>query len=118
LQTPQPLEGQSLTPFLRDPSAASDRAVVRTQGIGNHAVRSQNWRYILYADGSEELYDHLTDPHEFTNVADKVEHESLITELTAWIPRTNARLDPAKHGDERKKGVNASKTVPRCGSVR
>jgi len=91
---------------------------VRTQGIGNHAVRSQNWRYILYADGSEELYDHLTDPHEFTNVADKVEHESLITELTAWIPRTNARLDPAKHGDERKKGVNASKTVPRCGSVR
>ena len=24
---------------------------------GNHAVRSEKWRYITYADGGGELYD-------------------------------------------------------------
>ena len=28
-----------------------------THNPGNHAVRTEQWRYIRYADGSEELYD-------------------------------------------------------------
>ena len=89
------LEGRSLVPFLEDPNAPSDRAVVSTQGIGNHAVRSQHWRFILYADGSQELYDHRCDPREFANVANVPENRSVLDELRGWIPATNAALAPA-----------------------
>jgi arylsulfatase A-like enzyme len=32
-------------------------------------LRTDRWRYIRYQDGSEELYDHQTDPHEWYNLA-------------------------------------------------
>jgi arylsulfatase A-like enzyme len=37
--------------------------------LNHHAVRSENYRYIRYSDGSEELYDHSLDPNEWTNQA-------------------------------------------------
>ena len=30
---------------------------------GNHAIRTERYRYIRYEDGSEELYDHDADPY-------------------------------------------------------
>ena len=35
----------------------------------NHTVRTEDWRYIRYADGGEELYDETKDPYEWTNRA-------------------------------------------------
>ena len=35
---------------------------------GNIAVRDARWRYIRYAKGGEELYDHEVDPMEHTNL--------------------------------------------------
>tara|TARA_A200000113_G_C8862867_1_gene353879 strand:- start:255 stop:1790 length:1536 start_codon:yes stop_codon:yes gene_type:complete len=32
-------------------------------------LRTDQWRYIRYQDGSEELYDHRKDPHEWHNLA-------------------------------------------------
>ena len=63
------LEGNSLIPLLRDPGAPWDRPALMTYGQGNHAVRNNRWRYIRYADGSEELYDHDSDPEEWFNLA-------------------------------------------------
>ncbi len=37
-------------------------------------IRTDQWRYIRYQDGSEELYDHLTDPHEWHNLAGAPSH--------------------------------------------
>ena len=34
------------------------------------SVRTKKWRYILYNNGSEELYDHDTDPYEWTNLSE------------------------------------------------
>jgi arylsulfatase A-like enzyme len=62
------LDGVSLVPQLRDPNAPT-RPVLTTFGQGNHAVRDARWRLIRYADGSEELYDHRQDPHEWNNLA-------------------------------------------------
>ena len=57
------MEGVSLVPLLDDPEATLDRkAVVTTYGYRNHAVSSDRYRYIVYSDGSEELYDLETDP--------------------------------------------------------
>ena len=36
-------------------------AALMTEGPGNHAVRSDGWRYIRYSDGVEELYE-IFDP--------------------------------------------------------
>ena len=34
----------------------------------NYSYRTKKWRYILYKDGSEELYNSLSDPNEWVNL--------------------------------------------------
>ena len=63
------LEGVSLNPLLENPEAAWDHVAVTTYQQSNHAVRSKHHRYIRYADGSEEFYDHRVDPNEWNNLA-------------------------------------------------
>ena len=53
---------------------------------GDHNDR---WRYIRYADGGEELYDHTNDPYEWTNVAALPEHVDLKVQLAALLPIVN-----------------------------
>ncbi len=96
LDSPKHVEGQSLKPLLVNPLTPSERAVVTTQAKGNHAVRSQNWRYIRYADGSEELYDHRNDPQEFHNLADKPGNSDVIKQLAVHLPATDAPMDPVQ----------------------
>ncbi len=88
------LSGQSLVPLLADPNAPWQRPAITTHGRMNHAIRSDRWRYIHYADGSEELYDHQTDPMEYTNLAEKPEYEEVKNKLSAWLPEQNAPNAP------------------------
>jgi len=62
--------------------------VLSTWYYGNHAVRSEHWRYIRYRDGGEELYDHRNDPGEFTNLAQNPEYASIIAEHRKSLPQT------------------------------
>ncbi|MCH7987927.1 MAG: sulfatase [Planctomycetes bacterium] len=82
-------EGKSLTPLLENPGAEWNRPVITTFGPNNHAVRSDRWRYIRYADGSEELYDHKTDPHEWHNLAADKKYAKVINNHAKWLPRIN-----------------------------
>jgi len=61
-----------------------------THGRGNHALRNERWRYIRYADGGEELYDHEKDPNEWTNLAGRPEFAAVKASLAKWLPRTDA----------------------------
>jgi arylsulfatase A-like enzyme len=88
------LEGRSLVPLLKEPAATWDRPVVTTHGRLNHAVRNERWRYIRYQDGSEELYDHQSDPQEWINLAAKPELSSVKAELAQWLPKVNAPNAP------------------------
>lgn len=47
---------------------------------------SENWRYIRYRDGSEELYDHRTDPGEHINLAGAPECRAIIEWHKKYIP--------------------------------
>ena len=85
------LEGTSLVPLLRAPSAQWDRPALTTHGRNNHSVRSEQWRYIRYRDGTEELYDELNDPLEWTNLADKPQHAGVKTDLARWLPDVNTQ---------------------------
>jgi choline-sulfatase len=88
------LEGISLVPQLRDASAKRERPAITSHNQGNHAVRSERWRYIRYADGSEELYDMVNDPHEWTNLAQRPEYASVIEEHRKWLPKIDVPPAP------------------------
>jgi arylsulfatase A-like enzyme len=83
---PESLDGSSLVPLLRRPSASWERPAIITNGRGNSAIRTQRWRYIRYRDGSEELYDHEVDPHEWTNLAAEPIYRPVIADLARWLP--------------------------------
>ncbi|WP_414663136.1 sulfatase [Horticoccus sp. 23ND18S-11] len=80
------LEGLSLVPQLRNAQAPRARPAITSHNQGNHGVRSERWRYIRYADGTEELYDHANDPREWTNVALKPENAAVLAEHRRWLP--------------------------------
>lgn len=82
-------EGVSLVPLLKDPTTIWDRPALTTHGRNNHSVRSEQWRYIRYSDGAEELYDHEKDPLEWTNLADRSEFSEVKQKLIAWLPKVN-----------------------------
>ena len=84
-EVPEWLDGKSVKPQLNDPREARDPAIT-SYGSGNTSVRTERWRYIRYEDGSEELYDHQTDPDEWTNLADQKEFAEIKNSLTKSIP--------------------------------
>jgi arylsulfatase A-like enzyme len=84
------LDGHSLVPQLRDPEAPRPWPAVTTHGPNNHSVRDERWRYIRYADGSEELYDTVADPNEWTNLAGDPSYATVIREHRRWLPKVNA----------------------------
>jgi arylsulfatase A-like enzyme len=88
------LEGLSLVPQLNDATTKRDRPAITTHNQGNHGIRSERWRYIRYADGTEELYDMIEDPNEWNNLAGRPEHASVIAEHKAWLPKVDRPLAP------------------------
>lgn len=103
-QLPRPprLDGQTLTPLLADPHQPWQRPALTTHGRGNHALRDDHFRYIRYADGGEELYDHRSDPNEWENVAAKPELASIKARLADWLPTRNA--EPLRTKAKKKTG--------------
>ncbi len=80
------LEGVSLAPWLADPTAPRERPAVTALVPGSFAARDERFRYIRYGDGSEELYDHEADPHEWTNVAARRDLGPVKQGLARFLP--------------------------------
>ncbi len=93
------LDGVSLVPQLRDATTKRERPAITSHNQGNHGVRSERWRSIHYADGSEELYDMQADPDEWKNLAADAEHAAVIAEHKMWLPKID--LPPAPNSASR-----------------
>ncbi|MAS94773.1 MAG: choline-sulfatase [Verrucomicrobiales bacterium] len=93
------LEGHSLVPQLKDASAPREFPAITTHNAGNHGIRSENWRYIVYADGSEELYDMVEDPNEWTNLAGEEKYADVIAEHRKFLPKND--MPPAPNSAAR-----------------
>lgn len=85
------LDGRSVAGLVADPQSSWQAPALMTYGLANHAVRTERWRYIRYADGSEELYDHERDPNEWTNLAADPAYRETVAEHKRWMPTANAK---------------------------
>ena len=90
LPVPEHVEGESIVPLLKNPAASWDRPAITTHGRGNHAVRTESYRYIRYANGEEELYDHRNDPYEWTNLASLPDSNPIKAKMAKWLPKKEA----------------------------
>lgn len=96
MKSPQghPMDGYSMRSLLRKPNrrkwqgpeaaltvvfagSATDNDPTRQ----HYAIRTNRYRYILYNNGNEELYDHKTDPFEWNNLAQAVRHQSRLKNM-------------------------------------
>lgn len=80
------LDGQSMVPLLEDPQAEWNRPNFTSYGVEYSSVRTEQYRYLRYADGSEEFYDHRTDPYEHNNLAHEPGYRALMDSLAGYIP--------------------------------
>ena len=94
LDRPGHLEGMSLVPQLKNAQAPRSRPAITTHNHDNHGVRNEQWRYIRYADGSEELYDMINDPDEFTNLAGEATFASVKSTLKKCLPKIGKKPVP------------------------
>ena len=92
------LEGHNLSPQLQNASTAREWPAITTHNHDNHSVRSRDWRYIRYADGSEELYNMRKDPNEWKNLIGDESLASTIASHKRFLPSTNLKPVPgSKH---------------------
>jgi len=111
IKPPANLQGQSLVPLLRDPSAtgrgwaltqvrrgpaagggkAKGKTAAKTEpGAGRfsgYSLRTPRWRYTEWDDGKQgrELYDHYADPREITNLATLPAQAANVATLSAQL---------------------------------
>jgi uncharacterized sulfatase len=99
---PHALAGESLKPLLENPEATGKAAaftlVARGGGQYGQAVRTKRWRYVQWSDGSQELYDELSDPQEVHDLSDEPAQANVIKELKREI----ARIGPFQASDAKR----------------
>ena len=96
LPVPNGLDGVDIGPLLENPEIQWQSPAIIDYLKGNTAIRTKDWRYIRYAEGSEgeELYDLLDDPNEWTNLAPS--HQELTKNFKFWLPQSYAKEVPTK----------------------
>ena len=91
------VEGISLKPWLGNAKLKRERPAITTHNHDNHGIRTENWRYIVYADGSEELYDMRVDANEWNNLAQDPAHQEMLTRMRKWIPKSQPPAPGSRH---------------------
>ena len=86
-------DGPSLIPLLADPNSKWPHvAITHLDSPGSFGLSTENWRYIHYAKGGEELYNMESDPYEWRNLANQKTHQATLERLRALAPRKFAKL--------------------------
>lgn len=85
LPAPERLEGTSFAPLLADPTRAWKQAaftqVTRGKTMGR-SVHTERFRYTDWGpDNETELYDHQSDPREYTNLAKSPAHAVTLAQM-------------------------------------
>ena len=98
-EQPEILQGNSLVPYIQgeNPKEELSSAYTVSYGGSGASIRTRQWRYTRWGEevetGNEELYDHLEDPEEHSNLANMPEMKDRLSELREQFEqaRTSAR---------------------------
>jgi uncharacterized sulfatase len=103
------LEGVSIVPLLKEPTMAWDRPAYTVVGRGGEgmgwSLRTERWRYAEWGEKREaELYDLISDPHEFANLANDPKHAEVVKEMSEklrgkWPGRSTGEKSRGGGGD-------------------
>ncbi|XOV90967.1 MAG: sulfatase [Bacteroidota bacterium] len=85
------IDGHSLKPILDNVTYEREWPAITSHGPGNHSVVTRQWRYIQYADGSEELYNIIEDPYEWKNLVRVGGYEAILEKMRGYIPNNITR---------------------------
>lgn len=92
----QAQDGHNLMPLLKKPDSDWEYAAVtlwQMHGNQNHfAIVDQRYRLIRYADGTEELYDHQEDAHEWRNIVNQDAYQGIRKRLSGKLHDYQSRL--------------------------
>jgi arylsulfatase A-like enzyme len=80
------LDGHDMSGLLKKPDSQWPYPAISEIQNGNAAVRTQDWRFIRYHDGSEELYDRKADPNEWYNLAGDARYAKVMEDHRRWVP--------------------------------
>lgn len=114
LERPKHVDGTSLRPLLENPDSNWDEVAITAVEYGSYSVRDDDFRYIVYKDGGEELYDHRTDPNEWTNVVSKPKYSETLENLRRKLPPVTEQKRPlpkeedSKPASEKRKAAGAT----------
>ena len=91
LSIPKKLDGISLLPWLKEPEAPRERpafSVIRRNATWGRAVYTERYRYSEWGDNATkgvELYDHLSDPAEYRNLAKDLNSAPIAAQLQRML---------------------------------
>ena len=91
LPIPEYLQGKSILPILKAPSASINDFVASESvgvggkvGTGHRMIRSPEWKYIITDINDELLFNLSEDPYELNNLVDNDTYEPIIVRLKAY----------------------------------
>lgn len=84
-------EGHDISALIKDPNAKWTLPSITTLAQNEHSIRDERFRYIVYNDGSEELYDHMNDPNEWKNLVNDPNYTTEKKRLEKFIPKVNVK---------------------------
>jgi iduronate 2-sulfatase len=113
LPLPPGLAGTSLVPMLGDPGknvkTAAFSVAARDAGRIGRSVRTDRFRYNEWPDGSQELFDHEADPHEWTNLARSADAAGLVAQMRELLDKHEAEKTDAASSPSPLRGSFATK---------
>lgn len=93
-------DGRSLVPLLRGDAPDPEAVAITYLSDGKSlAISGKDWRYIRYADQSEELYHIATDRFEHDNLAGIPAHAAKLAEFRKRVPKNMVPMPGIKVAD-------------------
>ncbi|MGY6650265.1 sulfatase [Wenyingzhuangia sp. IMCC45574] len=91
------IEGHDFSKLLKNPKSKWEYPGVTISSSGT-SVLTEEYHYIQYVSGAEELYDVKKDPREWENLAQNKSYRKIIAELKKWVPKKRTKAKKEHYG--------------------